>query len=70
MHILLLNLTAAQWGVEECGQQSFMALKTDAPFSIMEQSDYSEVWVVFEAEPDMIFIGRDPLETQGFMCLS
>lgn len=52
------------------GQQSFMALKTDAPLSIMEQSDYSEVWVVFEAEPDMIFIGRDPLETQGFMCLS
>lgn len=47
-----------------------MALKTDAPLSIMEQSDYSEVWVVFEAEPDMIFIGRDPLETQGFMCLS
>ncbi len=47
-----------------------MALKTDAPLIIMEQSDYSEVWVVFETEPDMIFIGRDPLETQGFMCLS
>lgn len=47
-----------------------MALKTDAPLSIMEQSDCSEVWVVFEAEPDMIFIGLSPLETQGFMCAS
>lgn len=36
----------------------------------MEQSDYSEVWVVFEAGPNMIFIVWDPLETQGFMCLS
>lgn len=70
MHVLLLNLTSAQWGVEESEQQSFMALKPDAPLSIMEQSDYSEVWVVFEAEPDIIFIGWDPLETQGFMCLS
>jgi len=54
---LLLNLTSAHQGVEECGQQSFMAFKTDAPLSIMEQSDYGEVWVVFEAGPDMKFIG-------------
>ncbi len=71
MLILLLNLTSAQGG--EGGRRSVgskaYGIKTDAPLIIMEQSDYSEVWVVFwDRTWYDIYWPRSPRDT-GF-CVS